>query len=165
MRSSLECLQEFIDKNGEEWQKRLSTCMKSDEELSPDERACFQDFVEAYREARAKKWKYMDAKRAGWVEPGKRTRENHAILVPRREAVAMADELATAVFAKEIYLTWMMNLQGFMVQLAAGEHDAVTCPECSRVFRAGWMNGRCPYCEAEQNATKYVCGLREAAGK
>ena len=51
MRSSLECLQEFIDKNGEEWQKRLSTCMKSDEELSPDERACFQDFVEAYREA------------------------------------------------------------------------------------------------------------------
>ena len=77
----------------------------------------------------------------------------------------MADELATAVFAKEIYLTWMMNLQGVMVQLAAGEHDAVTCPECSRVFRAGWMNGRCPYCEAEQNATKYVCGLREAAGK
>lgn len=57
------------------------------------------------------------------------------------------------------------ELQGFMVQLAAGEHDAVTCPECSRVFRAGWMNGRCPYCEAEQNTTKYVCGLREAAGK
>ena len=111
-----------------------------------------KDFVEAYKEARAKAWEYMGAKRAGWVEPGKRTRENHAILVPRREAVAMADELATAVFAKEIYLTWMMNLPGFMVQLAAGEHDAVTCPECSRVFRAGWMNGRCPYCEAEQNA-------------
>ena len=124
-----------------------------------------KDFVEAYKEARAKAWEYMGAKRAGWVEPGKRTRENHAILVPRREAVAMADELATAVFAKEIYLTWMMTLQGFMVQLAAGEHDAVTCPECSRVFHAGWMNGRCPYCEAEQNATKYVCGLREAAGK
>ena len=71
-----------------------------------------KNFVEAYREAREKEWKYMDAKRAGWAEPGKRTRENHAILVPRREAVAMADELATAVFAKEIYLTWMMNLQG-----------------------------------------------------
>ena len=77
-----------------------------------------KDFVEAYKEARAKAWEYMGAKRAGWVEPGKRTRENHAILVPRREAVAMADELATAVFAKEICLTWMMNLQGFMVQLA-----------------------------------------------
>lgn len=54
-----------------------------------------KNFVEAYREARAKKWKYMDAKRAGWTEPGKRTRENHAILVPRREAMEMADELAT----------------------------------------------------------------------
>ncbi len=63
-----------------------------------------KDFMEAYKEARAKMWEYMGAKRAGWVEPGKRTRENHAILVPRREAVAMADELATAVFAKELYL-------------------------------------------------------------
>ena len=53
-----------------------------------------KNFVEAYREARAKEWKYMDAKRAGWAEPGKRTRENHAILVPRREAMEMADELA-----------------------------------------------------------------------
>lgn len=49
-----------------------------------------KDFVEAYKEARAKAWEYMGDKRAGWVEPGKRTRENHAILVPRREAVAMA---------------------------------------------------------------------------
>ena len=56
-----------------------------------------KDFVEAYKEARAKAWEYMGAKRAGWVDPGKRTRENHAILVPRREAVAMADELATAM--------------------------------------------------------------------
>lgn len=49
-----------------------------------------KNFVEAYREARAKEWKYMDAKRAGWAEPGKRTRENHAILVPRREAMIRA---------------------------------------------------------------------------
>lgn len=63
-----------------------------------------KNFVEAYREARAKKWKYMDAKRAGWAEPGKRTRENHAILVPRREAMEMADELATNIYARELYI-------------------------------------------------------------
>ena len=124
-----------------------------------------KDFAEAYKEARAKAWEYMGAKRAGWAEPGKRTRENHAILVPRQEAVAMADELAGTVYAKEVYLTWLMNLQGFMVQLATGEQDAMKCPECGRVFRAGWMNGRCPYCEAEQNATKYVNGIREAVRK
>ena len=50
-----------------------------------------KDFAEAYREAHAKAREYMGAKRAGWAEPGKRTRDNHAILVPRREAVAMAD--------------------------------------------------------------------------
>lgn len=122
-----------------------------------------KDFAEAYREAHAKAREYMGAKRAGWAEPGKRTRDNHAILVPRREAVAMADELATAVYAKEVYLTWALNLQGFMVQLATGEHDAMTCQECNRVFRAGWMNGRCPYCEAEQAASRYVDGMREAA--
>lgn len=122
-----------------------------------------KDFAEAYREAHAKAREYMGAKRAGWAEPGKRTRDNHAILVPRREAVAMADELATAVYAKEVYLTWALNLQGFMVQLATGEHDAMTCPECNRVFRAGWMNGRCQYCEAEQAASRYVDGMREAA--
>lgn len=124
-----------------------------------------KDFVEAYKEARAKAREYMGAKRAGWAEPGKRTRENHAILVPRREAVAMADELSTAVYAKEVYLFRALNLQGFMVQLATGEHDAMMCPECSRVFRAGWMNGQCPYCEAEQAAARYVDGMREAAKK
>lgn len=61
-----------------------------------------KNFVEAYREARAKEWKYMDAKRAGWAEPGKRTRENHAILVPRREAMEMADELPPT-FTPESY--------------------------------------------------------------
>ena len=81
-----------------------------------------KDFAEAYREAHAKAREYMGAKRAGWAEPGKRTRDNHAILVPRREAVAMADELATAVYAKEVYLTWALNLQGFMVQLLSLIH-------------------------------------------
>ena len=121
-----------------------------------------KDFAAQYRTARKLGRQYMDAKRAGWAEPGKRTRDNHAILVPRREAVAMADELAKAIYAKEVYITWAMNLRGFMVQLATGEHDTVTCRECGGVFRAGWMNGKCPYCEAERAASRYVDGMREA---
>lgn len=121
-----------------------------------------KDFAEAYKEARAKVWEYMDAKRAGWAEPGRRTRENHAILVPRREAVAMAEDLAQAVFAKEVYLTEIMNLRAYMVQLATGEHDAMTCQECGKVFRAGWMGGKCPYCEAERAAANYVGELRKS---
>ena len=77
-----------------------------------------KNFVEAYREARAKEWKYMDAKRAGWAEPGKRTRENHAILVPRREAMEMADELAANIYARELYIPWAVELRGFMERLA-----------------------------------------------
>lgn len=42
---------------------------------------------------------------------------------------------------------------------------AMTCRECGGIFRAGWMNGKCPYCEAKQAATGYVDGMREAAEK
>ena len=49
-----------------------------------------------------------------------------------------------------------------MVQLATGEHDAMTCQECGKVFRAGWMGGKCPYCEAERAAANYVGELRKA---
>ncbi len=108
----------------------------------------------------------MDAKRAGWAEPGKRTRENHAILVPRRDGHGRGS--AQAVFAKEVYLTEIMNLRAYMVQLATGEHDAMTCQECGKVFRAGWMGGKCPYCEAEP-AANYVGELtnerRSACGR
>ena len=63
-----------------------------------------KDFAEAYKAASAKAREYQGAKRAGWAEPGKRTRENHAILIPRWEAVDMADNLATAIYAKEVYI-------------------------------------------------------------
>lgn len=60
-----------------------------------------KDFAEAYKAAHAKAREYTGAKRAGWAEPGKRTRENHAILIPRKEAVDTANNLATAIYAKE----------------------------------------------------------------
>ena len=63
-----------------------------------------KDFLKGYKEARAKAREYMRAKRAGWAEPGKRMRENHAILVPRREAMEMAEELATNIYARELYI-------------------------------------------------------------
>ena len=110
-----------------------------------------KNFVEAYREARAKEWKYMDAKRAGWAEPGKRTRENHAILDPRREAMEMADELAANIYARELY-----------IRLAREVDDTLVCGKCGGVFRREW-GANCPYCRAKENAEKYVNALREAA--
>ena len=121
-----------------------------------------KNFVEAYREAREKEWKYMDAKRAGWAEPGKRTRENHAILVPRREAMEMADELAANIYARELYITWAVELRGSWNDWP----EKWTTPWCVEnvggVFRREW-GANCPYCRAKENAEKYVNALREAA--
>ena len=71
-----------------------------------------KDFLKGYKEAHAKAREYMRAERAGWVKPGKRTTENHAILIPRREAVEMAEELATNIYAREFYIDWAMELRG-----------------------------------------------------
>lgn len=105
-----------------------------------------KNFVEAYREARAKEWKYMDAKRAGWAEPGKRTRENHAILVPRREAMEMADELDANIYARELYITWAVELRGFMERLAREVDDTLVCGKCGGVLRGerdpGFLQGQ-----------------------
>lgn len=121
-----------------------------------------KDFLKGYKEARAKAWEYMRAERAGWVEPGKRTAENHTIQIPRREAVEMADELATNIYARELYITWAMELQEFMVRLAREVDDTLVCGKCGGVFRREW-GANCPYCRAKENAEKYVNALREAA--
>ena len=68
--------------------------------------------VETYTAARARQRRYMAAPRAGWAEPGKRTRDNQAILIPRKEAVGMAGDLARTIYAKETYLTEMLILRG-----------------------------------------------------
>ena len=121
-----------------------------------------KDFLKGYKEARAKAREYMRAKRAGWVEPGKRTTENHAILVPRREAMEMAEELATNIYARELYTDWAMELRGFMERLAREVDDTLVCGKCGGVFRREW-GANCPYCRAKENAEKYVNALREAA--
>ena len=121
--------------------------------------------AEAYRRARSLVWKYRNAKRAGWVRPGSRAKDNHAIQVPRTEVVGLAEQLSSALFAREYYLTELMNLRGYLEQLARGEHDSRMCPECGRTFRAGWMDGQCPYCAAVAGAREYVAeALKEGGG-
>lgn len=121
-----------------------------------------KDFLKGYKEAHAKAREYMRAERAGWVKPGKRTTENHAILIPRREAVEMAEELATNIYARELYIDWAMELRGFMERLAREVDDTLVCGKCGGVFRREW-GANCPYCRAKENAEKYVNALREAA--
>ena len=59
-----------------------------------------KDFAEAYKAAHAKAREYTGAKGPDGQSRGKRTRENHAILIPRQEAVDTANNLATAIYAK-----------------------------------------------------------------
>lgn len=114
------------------------------------------EFEHEYKAAAEKAEKYEWAERAGWAVPGKRTRDNHTIQIPRAEAVAMARDLKRVIHAKELYLYWALNLKSCMMQLARGEHDEKTCQTCGGVFRAGWMDGKCPYCETKEAAGSYV---------
>lgn len=114
------------------------------------------EFENEYKAATEKAEKYERMERAGWAVPGKRTRDNHTIQIPRTEAVAMARDLKRVLHAKERYLFWALNLVSRMEQLAVGEQDKQTCKTCAGVFRVSWMDGKCPYCEADQAAASYV---------
>ena len=85
-------------------------------------------------------------------------RGNHAKLA----AYLMADELATNIYARELYITWAVELRGFMERLAREVDDTLVCGKCGGVFRREW-GANCPYCRAKENAEKYVNALREAA--
>lgn len=113
-------------------------------------------FPETYQEAHEQSKKYTFAPRVGWVEPGKRTKANQAILVGRQEVVQLADDLAQACYNQEFFLQELMALKYFVEQLARGEADSKMCPKCHNVYRTGWLEGRCPYCEAEEAARRRV---------
>lgn len=113
-------------------------------------------FPDTYNDAHEKSKKYTLAPRAGWVEPGKRTKANQAILVGRQEAVQLADDLAQACYNQEFFLQEMVQLRFFVERLAEGHADSKMCPECCNVYRTGWLEGRCPYCEAEEAARRRV---------
>lgn len=113
-------------------------------------------FPETYNDAYEKSKKYSSAPRAGWVEPGKKTKDNQAILVRRQEVTQLADDLAQACCSQELFLQELMALEHFVEQLARGEADSKMCPKCCNVYRTGWMEGKCPYCEAGEAARKIL---------
>uniref|UniRef100_A0AAU8B7A5 Uncharacterized protein n=1 Tax=Dulem virus 34 TaxID=3145752 RepID=A0AAU8B7A5_9CAUD len=113
-------------------------------------------FAEKYNAARAMENKYRDAPRAGWIEKGSRARSNQAITLPRTEAMKLAADLASATYANFFRLYEVLNLQGYMSRLAEGEPGAVICERCHNNYLLGWMGGKCPYCEAEEAASRKV---------
>ena len=94
-------------------------------------------FPDTYNDAHKLAKKYTLAPRAGWVEPGKRTKDNQAILVRRQEAVRLADDLAQALYSGEIFLQQFFELRSTMEQLAQGMADSKRCPKCYNVYRTG----------------------------
>ena len=111
-------------------------------------------FPDTYNDAHKLAEKYTLAPRAGWVEPGKRTKDNQAILVRRQEAVQLADDLSQACCSQEFFFQELMALEHFVEQLARGEADSKMCPKCHNTYRTGWMEGKCPYCEAKEAARR-----------
>ena len=113
-------------------------------------------FPETYNDAYEKSKKYTLAPRAGWVEPGKKTKDNQAILVRRTEVIRLADDLAQALYGENIFLQQFFELCSTMEQLAQGMADSKRCSKCHNVYRTGWMEGKCPYCEAGEAARRRV---------
>ena len=114
------------------------------------------DFVKKYNAATSLAMKFRMAPRAGWVKPGSRAKDNHAILIPRKEAVKLAEELASRMYNGYIWMYEVLNLRNYMSQLAEGEDDAETCEVCENTYRRSWMDGKCPCCAAGDAAAEYV---------
>lgn len=102
--------------------------------------------------------KYADLPQAGWVIKGSRAKSNHIVLVPREEIKQLADDFYSALYTKHYLLYENLNLRHYLEQLATGEHDAVTCGKCHSVYRKGWLDGKCPYCEATEAAKSMLVG-------
>ena len=114
------------------------------------------EFAKKYNTACELAMKYRTAPRAGWVKPGSRAADNQAIMVPRKEAEALAMDLASARYGSYARMYEIMALQGYMSQLAEEEPDAIMCDDCHNSFLPGWMGGKCPYCAAEAAAQEEV---------
>lgn len=122
-------------------------------------------FPETYQEAHEQAKKYTLAPRAGWIEQGKRTKDNQAILVRRTEVIRLADDLAQALYSGKIFLQQFFELRSIMEKMAEGEADSKRCSKCHRLFRTGWMEGRCPYCEAGEAARRRVKEKMDGGGE
>ena len=50
-------------------------------------------------------------------------------------------------------------------QLAQGMADSKRCPKCHNIYRTGWMEGKCPYCEAGEAARRRVKEKMDGGGE
>ena len=123
------------------------------------------ELAEKYNKAIKLAKKYRDMPRTGWVKKGSRAMANQTIEVPRMEVERLADDLATARYISYARLYEIMALRNYMAQLAEGELDVETCPQCHHIFLPGWMNGQCPYCAATAAAKKVTMEMLEGTGK
>jgi rubrerythrin len=122
------------------------------------------ELAKKYQEARTMAEKFETAPRTGWVKPGSRARDNQAITVCRTEAVKLANDLASARYSSYFRLYENLALRNYMSQLAESEPGAVECEKCRTFFLTEWMDGKCPYCAAEDAATEEVHRMLEGGG-
>ena len=94
-------------------------------------------------------------------QSGKRGKNNHTILVNRAQVLDLTDRLTIMSHSTAVYAFERLNLIDALEQLARGEHDAVTCPECGRTYQTGWMNNKCVYCQCRKGAADFVQTLLE----
>ena len=106
-------------------------------------------FTEKYNAARAMSQEYKRAKRAWWIEKGSRVKKNEAIIVTHTDVA----KLANAIYSRKYEI---LNLRGYMSQLAAGEPGDIECQTCHNHYLEGWMGGQCPYCKAKEAAEAFV---------
>lgn len=95
--------------------------------------------------------KYRDAPRKGWTLPGSRAKANQTIEVNRHEVVQALTEAHCKAASAEKFCMDAMFYEKMLGALADGEHDAVECDKCGGIFQMGWLDGKCPYCEADHD--------------
>lgn len=100
--------------------------------------------------------KYALLPRVGWIDKSSRSKANHTVLVSREEIKKLANDYYQTLYAEHVFMYEALNLKGYLVQLAKGEHDTVICDKCHDEYRRSWLNDKCPYCEALAAAESMV---------
>lgn len=103
-------------------------------EADQERKERMKHFPDTYNDAHEQAKKYTLAPRAGWVEPGKRTKDNQAILVRRQEAVQLADDLAQACYGEESMNHAQIDILGEKIvdSFAGGGEKITTMEELER---------------------------------
>ena len=118
-------------------------------------------FKEKYQDALALGEKYRNAPRSGWVEKGSRKKSNQAICVSRMEVEKLAMDLCSALYGDYHLMKELLTLERFLDVYAQNQANSLTCEKCFQSYLPDWLNGTCPYCAAEAEATE---DIREILG-